>query len=764
MEFREVVGHRRMVHRFARTPVPPEVLERILDVGRRGPTAGFAQGIEFLILDEPQAVADFWELTDDPRFPMEPDELVDAPPALVLPIPDRDRYLARYAEEDKAPFGLQSADAWPVPFWDTDAAMAAMLMLLAAVDEGLGGGSSASPTARRPCCVASRSRTGCGRSASWASATRWPTRCRRARARAGGAARSTTCSIATAGEPPAGSRGWAGGRPRGHGTRIHQVGQLERSRRCDRRAEDHQDEVRAPPHDRRHGRAVRVRTVQPIGFVAERGRARGGRTGQLPVPQIGEVAPQRRGRARSTGEHDQDRLDDRMRGVSFPPSTRSAGTKTTPFANSNPSSTSCCSSVASRAKETMSWSPEYAGTYPRPGRCVRGVSWIVAMSIRGRPDRLGAARCGRRGRGRARARGEGEQRRDRQTPHPSCVHHDRRYHRPMRDLHALPKVELHIHLEGSVRVPTLRELADRSGVLSRTASAGGSDWRFDGFLDFIDNYIEACALLSAPEDFRRVAEEFCADLAANGVRYAEAVFSPSNHAARLGDWYGPIEAVLDGLEAGRRVHGVQVQLCPDLVRDNGVEEAERTLEVALKFAGRGVVALNAAGSERAPVAAFAPMFRRAKDAGLRSVPHAGEWAGPQNVWDTLATVEPDRIGHGVRVDRRSASGRGARERASRSRSRPSRTWRPASYPSLADSVPPVREAGVVVTLNSSTTRRCSARGSAASTTRLGTAGASRTPSSPSWLAPGSRRASPTTPRNGRYWPASRRLAGRLSRR
>jgi nitroreductase len=128
-----------MVHRFARTPVPPEVLERILDVGRRGPTAGFAQGIEFLILDEPQAVADFWELTDDPRFPMEPDELVDAPPALVLPIPDRDRYLARYAEEDKAPFGLQSADAWPVPFWDTDAAMAAMLMLLAAVDEGLGG-------------------------------------------------------------------------------------------------------------------------------------------------------------------------------------------------------------------------------------------------------------------------------------------------------------------------------------------------------------------------------------------------------------------------------------------------------------------------------------------------------------------------------------------------------------------------------------------------------------------------------------------------
>jgi nitroreductase len=138
VEFRDVVRHRRMVHRFADTPVPPEVLQRILDVGRRGPTAGFAQGIEFLVLDEPGAVAAFWELIDDPRFPMEPEELAVAPPVLVLPIPDRERYLARYAEDDKAPFGLQSADAWPVPFWDTDAAMAAMLMLLAAVDEGLG--------------------------------------------------------------------------------------------------------------------------------------------------------------------------------------------------------------------------------------------------------------------------------------------------------------------------------------------------------------------------------------------------------------------------------------------------------------------------------------------------------------------------------------------------------------------------------------------------------------------------------------------------
>ncbi len=271
----------------------------------------------------------------------------------------------------------------------------------------------------------------------------------------------------------------------------------------------------------------------------------------------------------------------------------------------------------------------------------------------------------------------------------------------MRDLRALPKVELHIHLEGSVRVSTLRELAGRGGGALPHGLRLDDAWRFDGFLDFIDNYIEACALLSRPEDFRRVAEEFCADLAANGVRYAEAVFSPGNHASRLDDWYGPIEAVLDGLEAGRRDHGVQVLVCPDIVRDNGPEDAERTLEVALKFAGRGVVALNAAGSERAPVAAFAPMFRRAKDAGLRSVPHAGEWAGPQNVWETLAQYAPDRIGHGVRAIE---DPRLVEELASTGiplEVSPVSNVATGVYPSLAEHpFLRLRDAGVIVTLNS----------------------------------------------------------------
>jgi len=211
-----------------------------------------------------------------------------------------------------------------------------------------------------------------------------------------------------------------------------------------------------------------------------------------------------------------------------------------------------------------------------------------------------------------------------------------------------------------------------------------------------------CAVLGNVEDFRRLAYEFCEDEARTGVRYAEVVFSPSNHAARLGDdWFGPIEAVLDGLEAGRRDFDVTARLAPDLVRDAGLEMAERSLEVALKFAGRGVVALNAAGSERAPVAPFGPLFRRAKDAGLRSVPHAGEWAGPSNVWETLEHYLPDRIGHGVRAVDDPALVAHLAEIGMPLEISPVSNVATGVYASIAEHPFRVlRDAGVIVTLNS----------------------------------------------------------------
>jgi nitroreductase len=128
-----------MVRRFDQRPVPRETVDRIIDVGRRAPSAGFSQGLELLVLDTPETVAEFWEITRDPEFGWDIDDVAVGPTVIVLPLPDAKRYTERYSQDDKIAFGMDDEANWPVPFWEVDAAMASMLMLLAAVDERLGG-------------------------------------------------------------------------------------------------------------------------------------------------------------------------------------------------------------------------------------------------------------------------------------------------------------------------------------------------------------------------------------------------------------------------------------------------------------------------------------------------------------------------------------------------------------------------------------------------------------------------------------------------
>jgi nitroreductase len=136
MELREVVRRRRMVRHFDPRPLPDEVLDRILHSATRAPSAGFSQGLDLVVLEGPEAVRGFWRATADPRFatPYSSAE----PPVIVLVLSDKQAYLDRYAAPDKAGLGMDVEEGWPVPYWDMDAAMAVMLMLLTAVDEGVG--------------------------------------------------------------------------------------------------------------------------------------------------------------------------------------------------------------------------------------------------------------------------------------------------------------------------------------------------------------------------------------------------------------------------------------------------------------------------------------------------------------------------------------------------------------------------------------------------------------------------------------------------
>lgn len=138
MEFDDVIKRRRSVRRFDDQRPDPAGIGKVIDQARRAPTAGFSQGVDFLVLDDPAVLDEFWTMVEDPQFPDEDDERVGRPPVLVLVWSDPQRYLARYSAPDKIEFGIDQEEAWPVKFWDIDAGMAAMQLQLAAVNAGLG--------------------------------------------------------------------------------------------------------------------------------------------------------------------------------------------------------------------------------------------------------------------------------------------------------------------------------------------------------------------------------------------------------------------------------------------------------------------------------------------------------------------------------------------------------------------------------------------------------------------------------------------------
>jgi len=137
VELQQAIRRRRMVRAFERRPIDDDVLDRVLDAASRVPSAGNSQGLDLLVLDDPER---YWAMTfpsPAARASFRWQALFDAP-VLVVPIVDPETYARRYAEPDKAATGLGDVDAWSVPYWWVDGGMAVQNLLLAAVDEGLG--------------------------------------------------------------------------------------------------------------------------------------------------------------------------------------------------------------------------------------------------------------------------------------------------------------------------------------------------------------------------------------------------------------------------------------------------------------------------------------------------------------------------------------------------------------------------------------------------------------------------------------------------
>jgi len=213
-----------------------------------------------------------------------------------------------------------------------------------------------------------------------------------------------------------------------------------------------------------------------------------------------------------------------------------------------------------------------------------------------------------------------------------------------------PKIELHVHLEGTIRPKTLLEIAGRNGYAlpAETEDELGGLYDFEDFAHFIDVWMLTTGALRQEEDFRQILVDYSGEAASHGAVYLEAIFAPM---LRRGvDCDVMFSGYCDGVQEARELHGVEVRLTPDIPRGYTDEEAEATVRAASRYRDRGVVGLGLGGLEAEyPPELYEQAFELARAEGLASVPHAGEAAGPASVRGALEALRADRLRHGIRA-------------------------------------------------------------------------------------------------------------------
>jgi adenosine deaminase len=218
----------------------------------------------------------------------------------------------------------------------------------------------------------------------------------------------------------------------------------------------------------------------------------------------------------------------------------------------------------------------------------------------------------------------------------------------------LPLIDLHRHLDGSIRLETVIELADQQGISLPATEVEllrpyvVVEGRADGLMDFIGRFKYLTVILHDLDACRRVAYENVEDAGREGIDYIELRFSPWFMSETHGlDPAGVVEAVADGIKAAERDTGVRAQMIGILSRTYDIETCHRELDALLAHRDH-LVGIDLAGDElKFPAGLFREHFRRARDAGLEVTVHAGEVDGPESVWASIRELGASRIGHGI---------------------------------------------------------------------------------------------------------------------
>jgi aminodeoxyfutalosine deaminase len=215
-----------------------------------------------------------------------------------------------------------------------------------------------------------------------------------------------------------------------------------------------------------------------------------------------------------------------------------------------------------------------------------------------------------------------------------------------------PKIELHVHLEATVRPETLLEIARRNDYPLPADDVEGLTelYRFRDFRHFIEVWVLTTNALQREADFGQMVADYAAEAKTHGAVYLEGIFTPAERVRRGVNWQDVFEGVCDGAQQAREEHGVEVRLTPDIPRGYSLDEAVATVRWASRYRERGVVGVGLGGLEAEyPPEPYEPAFTLAKAEGLGSVPHAGEVAGPPSVVGALEALGADRLRHGIRA-------------------------------------------------------------------------------------------------------------------
>jgi adenosine deaminase len=214
----------------------------------------------------------------------------------------------------------------------------------------------------------------------------------------------------------------------------------------------------------------------------------------------------------------------------------------------------------------------------------------------------------------------------------------------------VPKVELHLHLEGAIPHDALWELVQKYGGDPSTPDLEALERRFEyrDFPHFIETWVWKNRFLREYEDFTFIAEAVARDLARQNIRYVEAFFSPADFAQHGLQTQKLTEAIRTGLS---RASEIEIALVADLVRDYGPEKAAVTLAEVNEVQDLGVIGIGIGGSEQGfPPEPFEEVYEEARQFGFHTSAHAGEAAGAESIWGAIRSLRVDRIGHGTRAE------------------------------------------------------------------------------------------------------------------